>query len=264
MPHEPYIPHNSMYFHFACVLVFLLLGAVSTWSILAHQPDGRLHLHLVSAGDESALFLRTPSGQTLLFDPGKEVNEISAAVGAELSPWSHQVDAVWLSSRTYARNLSGLAERLPLRSVILPPVVYRTGADTKPLEIPDGVDPVKLQPGSAVEYSPDLSVRVVAESYESAALLITHGAVKILIPNGVDFAQIRSADPALLSGVSVLVLNESDISYIPPRVWQGLEPRQVLWNSPAVTPVDSWQGPREAGHIHLISDGNNLFLPSRP
>lgn len=248
---------------FYWLLFFLLLGAVSTWSIIAHQPDGHLHIHLVSTGEESALFLQTPSGKILLFDPGKEVNELSAAVGGELSPWSYQVDAVWLSDRSSARYLSELDERLPLRSVVLPPVVYRAGADTKPLEIPDGIDPVKLQPGSVVDYSQGLSVRVVAESFDSAALLITHGAVKILIPNGVDFAQIKSVDPSIFNGLSILILNESDISYIPPRVWQQLAPRLVLWNSPSVTPVDTWLGPREPGNIHLISDGFDLFQFTR-
>lgn len=248
---------------FYWILFFLLLGAVSTWSIIAHQPDGRLHIHLVSTGEESTLFLRTPSGKTLLFDPGKEVNELSAAVGSELSPWSYQVDAVWLSDRSSARYLSELEERLPLRSVILPPVVYRAGADTKPIEIPDGIDPVKLQPGSVVDYDPGLQLRVVAESFDSAALLITHGAVKILIPNGVDFAQIKSVDPSIFNGLSILILNESDISYIPPRVWQQLAPRLVLWNSPAITPVDTWLGPRELGDIHLISDGIDLFQFTR-
>jgi len=122
---------------------------------------------------------------------------------------------------------------------------------------------VKLQPGSAVDYSQGLSVRVVAESFDSAALLITHGAVKILIPNGVDFAQIKSVDPSIFNGLSILILNESDISYIPPRVWQQLAPRLVLWNSPSVTPVDTWLGPREPGNIHLISDGIDLYQFTR-
>ena len=243
---------------------FLLLGAISTWSMVSRQPDGRLHIHLLSAGEEPALFMVTPSGKTLLFDPGKEVNEISAAVGAELSPWSYRVDAVWLGKRTGARTLSELNERVPLRAVVLAPVVYRAAADTKPLDLPAGIDPVKLQPGSVMDYSAGVTVRVLAESYDSAAFLVTHGSLKILIPNGVDFALIKAADPAALKGLSVLILNESDISYIPPRVWQQLAPRQVLWNSPSVTPVNTWLGPAEAGRVHLVSDGTNLFEPSRP
>jgi len=243
---------------------FLLLGAISTWSMVSRQPDGRLHIHLLSAGEEPALFMVTPSGKTLLFDPGKEVNEISAAVGAELSPWSYRVDAVWLSSRAAASDLSELNERVPLRSVILPPVVYRSAANTKPLEIPSGIDPVKLQPGNVMDYSAGVTVRVLAESYDSAAFLVTHGSLKILIPNGVDFAQIKSEDPSALKGLSVLILNESDISYIPPRVWQQLAPRLVLWNSPSVTPVNTWLGPAEAGRVHLISDETDLFEPSHP
>lgn len=246
------------------ILFFLLLAVFSTWSLFSHQPDGRLHLHLLPAGEESLLFLRTPAGQTLLFDPGAEVNEMSAAIGDMLSPWSYRVDAVWLSDRSYARNLSELDERLPLRSIVLPPVVYRAGADTRPLEIPPHLALEKLQPGSVVDYDPGLQLCVVAENYDSAAFLVTYGNVKILIPNGVDYALIQSADPAVLSNLAVLILTDADISYIPPRVWQQLSPHLVLWNSPSVTPVDTWLGPREEGGIHIISDGTDLFQPSRP
>lgn len=250
--------------NFPWIIFFLLIGSVSVISIVFHRPDGQLHIDLLPSGEEAVLLMRTPAGQSLLFDPGKEVNELSSTVSPELSPWNYRIDAVWLSHRAVARNLSGLNERLPLRSVILPSVVYRAGADAKPLEVPNQITLVKLQPGSVVDYSQGLTVSVLAESHDSAAFLITHGSVKILIPNGVEFTLLNSTDPAALSGLSALVLNESDISYIPPRVWQQLSPGLVLWNSQSVIPFDTWLGPREEGRIKLVSDGRELLISSSP
>ncbi len=114
-------------------LFFLLvLGCFSVWSMVLHRPDGRLHLDLVRAGDESALVLRTPDGQTLVFDPGGNVNELSAAVSSSLSPWAFRVDEVWLTHAAPARALELLDERIPVTAVVLVPVVYQAGADRKP------------------------------------------------------------------------------------------------------------------------------------
>lgn len=144
------------------ILFLLLMCAVSVFSILIHLPDGNLHLHLLRAGEETVLLLKTPSGQTVLFDPGKETNEISASVSRELSPWRYQLDLVWLSRAGGARYLSELNERIPVKSVILPPVVYQAGAESKPLAITPDLSPVKLAPGEEVLLDGSLTIRVVA------------------------------------------------------------------------------------------------------
>ena len=244
---------------FYWMLFLLLIGATSVFSILLHQPDGYLHIDLLRVGEETALTLNTPSGQTILFDPGKEVNEISTAVSRQLSPWRYQLDQVWLSHAAGARYLAELDERIPVQSVILPPVVYQAGAETKPVAVPPDLSPVKLPAGAEVMLDGSLTIRVVAESIDSAAILITHGAVKILIPNGVDYALISQQDASALEGLSILILKEADISYIPLRVWQARQPRVVLWNSLTLSPVVEWQSLEQAERISIVSDGENIF-----
>ena len=82
----------------------------------------------------------------------------------------------------------------------------------------------------------------------------------MLIPNGVDFALIKESSPAAMMGVTVLILNEDDISYIPPRVWEGLQPDLVLWNSVSVSPIETWYGVDSTDQINLISDGFGIEL----
>ena len=249
---------------FYWILFFLLIGAVSVGSIILHRPDGKMHINLLRAGEETTLMLYTPSGQVVLFDPGKEINEISAAVSRRLSPWRYQLDQVWLSNSTSARYLAELDERIPVRSVILPPVVYRAGAESKPVTIPSELSPNKLQPGEGVELGGEVMIRVVAESLDSAAILVTYKELKILIPNGVDYALIREKEPTVLDDLSILVLREEDISYIPPRVWQALSPLAVLWNSPAVSPAEGWMSLEQQVEIIIISDGKDLYFGQTP
>lgn len=245
---------------FYWIIFLLLMGAVTVFSILLHQPDGNLHLHLLHTGEETVLMLKTPSGQTVLFDPGNETNEISAAISRQLSPWRFQIDQVWLSNSGGARYLAEINERIPVKSVILPPVVYLAGAESKPVAIPTDLSPVKLAPGEEVVLNGNLTICVVAESLDSAALFITHGAVKMLIPNGVDYALIREQNAAALDDLSILVLGEADISYIPPRVWLAHHPQLVVWNSPALSPAAGWYSLDFADQISILSNGQELFI----
>jgi hypothetical protein len=83
--------------------------------------------------------------------------------------------------------------------------------------------------------------------------------VKILIPNGVDYALISQQDASALEGLSILILKEADISYIPLRVWQARQPRVVLWNSPSLSPVADWQSLDLSSRISIVSDGEDIF-----
>ena len=245
------------------VMFLLALAVVSLWSAYLHRPDGLFHLHLIRAGEETVLFVRTPTGQNLMFDPGREVNELSAAVSRELSPWHHALDQVWLTRPGATDALEYLDEQLPLKTILVAPVVYQSGAETKPLSLPPGISVEKLPPRASIEYGGGLSVRLVAEDLQSTAYLITHGDIRVLVPNGVDYALIKETDPAVLDGLFALVLSEDDLSYIPPRVWQALVPGIILWNSAALCPVEGWLAPAAGVPVGLVSDTTGLLEPER-
>ncbi len=241
-------------------LAFLLvLAGFSIWSMVLHLPDGNLHLDVVRAGDEAVLTLRTPGGHTLVFDPGENVNELSAAIGGLLSPWAYRIDEVWLTHPAPARKLELLSERVPVRSAVLAPVVYRAGADRKPFSVPQGIEGIKLKPGEGLRYSVELDIRILAESPSASALLITYNEVKVLIPGGVDYGLIKETAPDALRDLSIIVVGEDDISYIPPRVWQALKPAAIVWNSTAVSPVEGWLSLEGGEVVSLVSDGAGLY-----
>jgi competence protein ComEC len=42
------------------LMLLLITGSFSVWSIFAHRPDGKLHVRLVNTGGNSSLYLQTP------------------------------------------------------------------------------------------------------------------------------------------------------------------------------------------------------------
>ncbi len=245
-------------------LIFLtVLAGFSLGSMLLHRPDGRLHLTLLRGGDESVLMLRTPDGRTLVFDPGADVNELAAGVSDLLSPWRYHIDEVWFTRSTAADNLGKLHERLPVKRVVLAPPTYMAGAGQKPFSAPQGMETVKLKSAQGLRYPNGLEIRIAAESHRAAALLISYGEVKVLIPNGVDYTLIKAANPDALHDLSLLVVGEEDLRYIPARVWQDLLPTSILWNSAAVAPVEGWLNLEDGAKIGLFTDGFDLFIVNR-
>lgn len=242
-------------------LIFLLVvGATAAWSVIMHLPDGNLYLDIVPAGGEAVLSIRDPDGKVYVLNPGENVNELSAEIGRVLSPWDYAVDEVWITNRSSASNLALLAKRIPVFGVLLTPNVYQSGADQPPVQIPAEIPNVKLQPGSITQYPSGLQVFAAAESIENTALYLTYGDIGILIPNGVDFASIRESAPEILDRPTILILQEDDISYIPPRVWQNLDPQIILWCDRSIPPESGWQGIRSDERVTITSNGKTFTI----
>ncbi len=243
--------------YFPWLVLVLTIAATSIWSIAIHQPDGRAHLVLQRAGSSSVLTIHTPDGKILLFDPGEEYNEISAAISRDLSPWDFNIDEVWLTNRSSARQLSSLNERLPIRKIILTPPLFESVATQNPVTLPADIVHTKLLLGDTEQYWSGFLVSVLATDTENAALLLSWKDTSVLIPNGVDYARIRERSPDALEGLTVIVLREDDIRYIPPRVWQQLQPQVILWNSMSISPEMTWHGVDQYEKISVISNGDS-------
>jgi competence protein ComEC len=245
---------------FIWVVFILIVACFAIWSVFAHLPDGKLHLDLVRVGETSTFILCDPQGKTIVFDPDSSVNELSAEVSRDLSPWNFSIDEVWITDRASVKNLELLLERIPVGKAFLVPNVYLAGADQRPVQIPSEIEAVKLSPGAQVAYPSGLAVRIAAETSDAAALFIEFGRMRMLIPNGVDYAVIRETNPDLLENLTFLVLSEEDISYIPPRVWQALNAEVTLWNSPALSPIPQWLGIDARQRISISSDGTDFSI----
>ncbi|KAF0111281.1 MAG: competence protein ComEC [Chloroflexi bacterium] len=241
-----------------CVL--LLCGSVTVWSIYLHRPDGNLHVTLLRTGEDATLFLQTPGGKTVVFDPRGSVNELSAALSRDLTPWDYRLDSVLLTDRSSADELSQLSARLPVNEVLLAPAIYRATNTKFPVILPENIALDKLTSGETVEIGPGVTLTLVAENANGTALLLEHKNIKLLIPNGVDYALIKESAPESMQTLTALVLTPDDISYIPPRVWLQLNPAVILWNSPTLSPFVNSIGVDESTRVSLTSDGVEYWV----
>jgi len=156
--------------------------------------------------------------------------------------------------------LSDLAGDIRIDRVELAPTAYRSESDEPSLLIPDEIEIEKLLPGQSFELDTGLSITLLSEDADNSTLLLTYGELKVLVPNGVDFAEIKSSTPETLASSFALVLDRRDVSYIPPRVWSNLSPLYILWNDRSLSPFENSEGIDEQTDIHLVSDSNSVWL----
>jgi len=245
---------------FAWLVFLLVCGIAASGLIIMQRPDGNLHINIAPVGDESTLIVCDADGKVFVLNPGESVNELSAEIGRNLPPYDYTIDEIWLTQRSSASHLKLLSERIPISNVLLSPNVYQSGADQRPVQIPDEIPVVKMQPGEIIEYPSGLKVFAAADSIGNSALYLTYGDISILIPNGVDYASIQKSAPEVLIKPTILILQNADISYIPPRVWMNLDPQLVLWNSPCIPPEAGWLGVNSGERVSITSNGKTLSI----
>lgn len=242
------------------ITVFLLAGCFTVISIYVNRPDGNLHLHLARCEDQSTLFLRSPGGRVVILDLRGDVNELASALEKHLSPWNYAVDAVLITDRGGAEELGELAERIQVKSVILAPAAYRQEGGASELVIPAGIEVLKMLPGQAVEIEPGVRLGIAAEDLNGTAMLLEYGVTRVLLPNGVDYAQIKAASPSSLQNLTALALGAEDIDYIPFRVWRQLDPGLILWREVEISPFAESLGADTRLEVILYSDGEKTWL----
>ena len=241
------------------LMTLLIAGSFSAWSIFAHRPDGKLHIHLLRTGETSAIFLQSPAGSNLLVDLPGNASETSAALMPFLSPWSFHLDTILLTKLVNETALEDLNQMLQVRSVFSTNSIFRPSANAYPLQIPENTNLLTLAENDGLEIEPGFTVTVIGEAPEQSAYAIQFKEMTILIPAGVDYALLKEQYSALMAQPDVLVLTPDDISYIPPRLWVELAPRAILWNSLEDSPFEMALSLTDNDPIELISDGIDIW-----
>jgi len=148
---------------------------------------------------------------------------------------------------------------LPVKSVLASNAVLRPAAGEYPLLLPDNSTLINLSAGHAYELEPGVTLTVIGESTEKTAFALEYGKFRLIIPAGVDYADLKEHDPDLLQGADLLVLSPLDTSYIPPRLWIQLEPAAILWNSLELSPFDSAFTTESGNNFSLSTDGTSVW-----
>jgi hypothetical protein len=250
-----YFVKKSMSMNWFYIGLVALVISVLAFTTFSRRPDGRLHLWLVRAGDGSTLYLRGPQGNTLLIDPAGSPGQLAAVVSDSVSPWDVHVDGVLLTNRASAGDIDLLSAQLPLQQAILTLPVSRLDNDLAPVTLPASMAVKQLAAGEVIQMEMDLTITPIAEDGSRTALLIEYGNTRVLVPGGVDPALLVAQQADNLSSLSILILNEEDVSNLPPDMWGNLGAQVILWNSPAVKPLPGWIGFEAGDIVEVVSDG---------
>jgi len=98
---------------------------------LLSQPDGKLHVTVLSVGAYPAALVQAPDGAIALVDGGNSASKLDAALGRVLSPVAHKLDLVVLTAGNagHIGGLSGLQQHYNITDAVA--VAPRTAAATK-------------------------------------------------------------------------------------------------------------------------------------
>ncbi len=246
--------------HWGWLVLFLSALAFLLCTSVLRSPDGNLHVRLIRTGDETTIYIKSPTGKSLLIDPSNESNSLAAGISPSLPLWRFHVDEVIATHLASAKTISRLNERLPIERALLLPTAYLISDEDSPALIPASIEVQKLNEGEAIQIEPDLNLLPTASDLDHTALLIEHGKVKILVAGGVDPSQLMAEKGNLLAHLDVLILSDADLKKLPADMWQNLGAEIVLWNSASISPDPSWQGLDEHSRIEINSDGDDFSL----
>jgi len=241
------------------LMLLMIAGSFSAWSLYAHQPDGKLHIRLVNTGGKSSLFLQTPGGNSLLFDLTGDARETSAALTPYLSPWDYHIDALVLTHQVNEYSLSDLDQLVAVKTVVTSNAILRPSVDSYPLKVPENSGLFTIAENAAQEIEPDFTLTLIGEAPGRDAYAIQYNEIFILIPAGVDYALLKEHYLEKMLQPDILVLTPDDISYIPPRLWTELEPEVILWNSLEASPFPTFLSLSAKTDVELITDGITVW-----
>ncbi len=73
-------------------------SALLVWNIVLNQPDGQLTIEVFGMPHRQGILVETPSGHSLVIDPGEFGNTISAQLTEQTSVFDRVIDAVLITS----------------------------------------------------------------------------------------------------------------------------------------------------------------------
>lgn len=245
----------------ALVLGGLAVLNMLVWSAVLRRPDGNLHVIVPHLPDGQAVLLRAPGGRQFLLGSAPQANTLAGWLGREAGPFQRRLDAVILPFQRAAmlEGLPAAIERLPCRALywtVEPPnsrVAARLNQTIRLAHTPTQ----RINSGDRLQLDHDMLLHVVQTDGEKAALLIEYRTARLLIPNGISPAALRSAAPAVEG--ATLLLGSLDLQDVPLEAWQSLQPALIVLQS-GQDGEDGVISTARYGRVEWISDGESIWL----
>ncbi len=261
------------------VLVGLSVSAALLWRGVRTAPDGYLHLTLFDTGSSNALFIRTPTGHTLLIGGGSKTSLLSDALGRRLPFGQHALDVLLVPSANEQdiRALPGLVTRyLPKMVLWAGPLNANKPADRLRKVLKEQrLSVVRTRTGQALDFGDGVSLRILHAGRRGVVCLLKKGAFRAILPLGISMEDMQALEMGKPFGdISVYLL--TDYGYAPanPPEWVGNLHPQVILLPVAADDPDGLPNPAALESVHgysllrtdlngwieIITDGEKMWI----
>lgn len=238
-------------------IALLSLAAAVLWQMVLAQPDDKLHLTALNLSGGPALLLHTPGGERLLVNGSSNPNQLLDALGRRLPPLDARLDAL-LVTRHDRALLDGLRDplgRYPARAAYwCAPIPTSPAANRLFRELEEGGAIIaEFLPGAVLSLGGGAQIEMQAGDKLGCAVLLTHGNLQALIPNGM---AVESIPFAARQSANLLLLGDGDLAQA--AAWSANGATILYLGRDA--PQPGWNDLRGYAWVEIISDGKRLWV----
>ncbi len=172
----------------------LAIAALLLWLRVAAGPDGLLHVHFLDVGQGDSTLIVTPTGRQVLVDGGPDGNRVSQELADALPGGDRSLDLVVMThlDSDHSQGLMDVLDRYTVGAVLTGPP---SGGSAMSLQWEQrlrqhGIDPLVVREGHVIQLGDGVELTVLnpprhrlfgESNNDSVALLLTHGAVRVLL-----------------------------------------------------------------------------------
>jgi competence protein ComEC len=215
-------------------LVLLALALLLVWRAAVAIPDQYLHITFLEVGSADAIFIRTPTGKSILINGGPSVTTLSDELGRRLPTFNRKLDWLVVAS-TEEEDVAALprvVERYPPDAVLWSgntQASFSSGVLSQYLAVSE-IPVTNAEPDQQLELGDGANLRVLTTGPRGAVLLLEWKNFRLLLPVGMSLEALKELrNGARVGPVNVLLLADSGYAVSNPPEWiTNLNPELVL------------------------------------
>ena len=216
------------------VIIALVIGLLLVWRAAVAVPDGLLHVTFLDVGSADGVFIKTPSGKSILINGGESVTALSDDLGRRVSSFDRKLD--WLivaaTDEEQVAALPRVLERYPPDTVLWGGNRQASFSSRVLNEylIVQGVPVTDMEKDQVLDLGDGATLTVLTVGGRGAVLLLEYRNFRTLLPVGMSFDALDELGYGDRVGpVSVLALADSGYAASNPEAWlTNLNPELVV------------------------------------